>query len=382
MEARGLQQALTFAEQSEGELVALLRALCAIPAPSGGERARAEYCRDYLTGAGARGVYLDDALNAVFPVGCEGDRPVVVFMAHTDTVFPDTSPMPISEEGGRIYCPGVGDDTANLAALLTVAGYVARAGLAPRGPGVVFAANAGEEGLGNLKGCRQLMRDFAGRVLQVVSFDCTLGWVCGHPVGSERYQVTAITQGGHSFADFGKRNAIEVLAGIIQDLYQVRVPVEGTDSHTTYNVGTISGGTSINTICQRAHMTYEYRSDSRKCLAAMRKKFQEVVEAHRAVDARVELTLLGQRPCMGEVDRGAQRALLGRCRRAVERYAGYVPEYSSGSTDCNVPLSMGIPAACLGLCEGGGAHTREEWVTVSSLVTGLKVAMDMILEWF
>lgn len=129
---------------------------------------------------------------------------VIVFMAHTDTVFPDREPMPYHEENGRMFCPGIGDDTANLAVLLMLARYVLTRGLRSRYT-VVFAANSCEEGLGNLKGSFQLMKDYGSRTVEVVSFDGYYSGVANDAVGSTRYEVTVRTEGGHSFGNFGNR---------------------------------------------------------------------------------------------------------------------------------------------------------------------------------
>ena len=152
------------------ELETLVEELCRIPAPSGRERARAEFCKAWLEAHGAGNVRLDGADNAVLELNGVGSDSLTVFMAHTDTVFPDAEPMPFRWEGGRMLCPGVGDDTANLAVLLMAARFLLRQGISPKN-GMVIAANSGEEGLGNLRGCRQLMEDYRGRVARMISFD-------------------------------------------------------------------------------------------------------------------------------------------------------------------------------------------------------------------
>lgn len=243
---------------------------------------------------------VDAAQNVIAPVNCTPGCEVVVFMAHTDTVFPDLTPMPLHREGDRLFCPGVGDDTANLAALMLAARYF-RMQPQTADCGFLFVANSCEEGLGNLKGCRQLMQDYAGRVREVVSFDGGLGGICNKAVGSARYRVTVRTEGGHSFGAFGNRNAIHLLASMIDTLYAVKPPAEG-DSKTTYNVGMIEGGTSVNTIAQEASMLFEYRSDSRACLEKMKAMFESIVAAYRSMGIEVEVVLLGERPCMGDVD--------------------------------------------------------------------------------
>ncbi|HWQ59280.1 MAG TPA: M20/M25/M40 family metallo-hydrolase, partial [Clostridia bacterium] len=181
-----------------------------------------------------------------------------------------------------------------------------------------------------------------------------------------------------SYGDFGNRNAIHSLASLIGALYTVKPP-EKDGSKTTYNVGKIEGGTSVNTIAQKASMLYEYRSDNRECLEAMRKAFQATVGAFEAMGTAFETELLGVRPCMGEVDEALQAAHLARCARAITQATGAAPAARSGSTDANIPFSLGIPSAVFGLYRGDGAHTREEYVELASLKTGLLCALRLML---
>ena len=366
-------------EAAQGETVALLKALCAIPAPSHHEEKRAEWIKAWLEKHGLS-AEIDDAKNV--RCGFELDRyeAIVVVMAHIDTVFPDLEPMPMCEKAGRLYCPGVGDDTANVAGMLMLMDIFRRLNIRPA-CGVLFVCNSCEEGLGNLKGCKAIMRDFAPRVKAFLSLDDQTTHVCARAVGSVRYQITADTCGGHSFADFGARNAIEVLSRLTCALYRQHVPrVAG--SLTTYNVGMISGGTSINAIAQHAEMLYEYRSNDAQCMMKMREKLETILRENALPDAKVTLKLLGERPCGTAGDPAAQRALETMCIAALERYVGGRKSISIGSTDCNIPLSMGIPAACFGMYRGGGAHTREEWMEPSSLCAGMKAAACALLNWF
>jgi acetylornithine deacetylase/succinyl-diaminopimelate desuccinylase-like protein len=233
------ENVLQYLEGAKEETIALIEALCRIPAPSKHEERRAEFCKNWLEQQGAKGVYIDGVNNVVYPVGCEQATEITLFCAHTDTVFPDTEPMPFTKDETYMYSPGVGDDTACLAVLMMVAKYVAQNNLQPK-HGVLFVANSCEEGLGNLKGCRKIMECYGSRISEFVSLDssCMNRMVC-EAVGSHRYNVTVRTEGGHSFGNFGNRNAIHVLATLINTLYSVKVPREGS-SKTTYNT-TING---------------------------------------------------------------------------------------------------------------------------------------------
>ena len=367
---------MKYIDDHAAEAQQLLMDLAQIPAPSNHEERRAEFCLNWLRSRGAEGPYIDEALNVIYPIGDTGENDLMVFMAHSDVVFPDTTPLPLRIENGRIYCPGVGDDTANALALLTTAGYLAEHRLMPKDCGVLLVINSGEEGLGNLKGSRRIMEDFGTRVKEFITFDGNANVVVTRAVGSRRYRVTVKTEGGHSYARFGAPNAIAQLSQLITRLYEVRVPDIG---RTTYNVGTISGGTSVNTIAQNAEMLFEFRSDEREGLAIMQANFDAIVEEYRASGVQIETEVVGDRPCGLDVDNSA---LARRAAEAVRQYYGFEPQFGCGSTDCNIPLSMGIPAICPGCVLGAGAHTREEYVEISSLLPGLKVAAQLILHHF
>ena len=374
-----MQSIHDFLTDHQEEALQLLLTLAQIPAPSGHEEKRAEFCKNWLEAQGAEGVYIDEALNVIYPIGVTDDNPLVVFAAHSDVVFPDTGPLPLKMEDGWIFCPGVGDDTANVAVIMMAAKYIAQNRLQPKDCGVLLVINSCEEGLGNLKGCKKLFADFGHRILEFVTFDGLQQSVVTKAVGSKRYRIEIDTEGGHSYGAFGNRNAIAYLASMIDTLYTVKVPEIGK---TTFNVGTISGGTSVNTIAQHAEMLYEFRSDEREALAIMERHLNAAVEFYRAKGITVTVTLVGDRPCGAPVDEERWQAMINRANEAALRHYGHGLTHRSGSTDCNVPLSMGIPAICVGCYEGAGAHTREEHVSISSLLPGLRFGCDMVLHYF
>ena len=372
------EQIRQYIESHQEEAFELLLTLARIPAHSHHEEKRAAFCKEWLEKQGAQGVYIDEALNVVYPVGVTADNELTVYMAHIDVVFPDMEELPLTVEDGKIYCPGVGDDTGNVVALLMAAKYIAEQKLAPREGGLLLVANSGEEGLGNLKGSRKIMEDFGARVREFISLDGNAGGVVDKAVGSYRYQVEIDTEGGHSYSNFGNRNAIAYLASLIDTLYQFKVPGPGT----TYNVGAISGGTSVNTIAQHAEMLYEYRSDDRDALETMRKHFEAAIEFYRTKGLKVTVTQVGDRPCSGDVDPERHRELKERAETAIRKHYQLDVKFRSGSTDCNIPLSLGIPSVCMGCLVGIGAHTREEYVKIDSLKPGYYVAFEMILHHF
>lgn len=368
-----------FINENYNEMLDIIRDLCKIPAPSHGEAERARFCKAYLDEMGCEGVYIDGASNVIFPYFCGRCDSITVFAAHTDTVFPDTVPYPYSEDKEKIYCPGVGDNTASMAVLMTAAKYFTQNKIKPS-CGILFVLNSCEEGLGNLKGTRALFDAFGHRIKRFVSLDCfSLGDINNSCVGSHRYEVEVKTEGGHSFENFGRKNAICALSEIIGEIYKIDVPKNG-NSVTTYNVGTIEGGTSVNTIAQSAKMLCEYRSDSAVCLDIMKKKFYDIFESAKGDEVTVEVRKIGDRPCENGVAAESQRALAELCKGIMERVTGREVTLSPASTDCNVPLSMGIPAVCIGVYNGGGQHTRQEYMEKASLIPGLEIALGVALS--
>lgn len=365
-------------ESHAEEALDLLRELGKIPAPSHREEKRAEYVKNWLEKQGAKGVYIDEALNVVYPVGVTESNPVVMLMAHTDVVFPDTEELLMREEDGKLYAPGIGDDTANLVTLLMAAKYVTEQNCKPT-IGVLIVANSCEEGLGNLKGSKQILKDFSGRVVEMISVDGGLHRVVNEAVGSHRMKVTIHAQGGHSYGRFGNTNAIAQMAQVINALYEKKVP---TQAKTTYNVGVIEGGTTVNSICAECSMLYEYRSESRECLREMEAFFHKTIEDHRALGMNIDVEILGIRPCTGDVDREKLKHLTERMQAIMHEYTGNIIAVSAGSTDANSALALGIPSVTIGAMEGEGAHTRGEWVRLSSVLVGQKITLCTLMQYF
>ena len=369
----------SYLKENEAELYQTLKELCHIPAPSGMEDERAEYCKNKLISFGAEGVYIDGAKNVIFPINAEKSNKLTVIVAHTDTVFPDTEPMPYSDDGEIIKCPGVGDDTASLAVLLFVAKFLIENKIKSEN-GLLLVCNSCEEGLGNLKGTRQIFKDFEGRVSQFISYDAaSLNKITNACVGSVRYEVEVKTEGGHSYGAFGNKNAIYYLSKIVNAIYALDVPhIPG--EKTTYNVGIIEGGTSVNTIAQNAKMLCEYRSTSSDALEIMKGKFFDIFDSARDMGVEVNVTVVGERPSAKGVDENDVARMAEIVSKTVKEVTGEGCTYSSGSTDCNIPLSLGVSALCFGVYVGGGAHTISEWIKKSSIIPGLEIAIKTTLD--
>ncbi|WP_075280590.1 M20/M25/M40 family metallo-hydrolase [Thermophilibacter provencensis] len=374
------QLATAYADECHEEELELLRTLAQIPAPSGHEERRAEFIRDWLLAQGAPvgSVRIDDAKNVILslPAGAgAADDGIAVFAAHTDVVFPDTEPLPLAESATRLLAPGVGDDTANLVGLLLAARYLMRNRIALDRP-LLVVANSCEEGLGNLAGTRELFRQYDGRVREFTSFDLYLGMHVVSAVGSHRWRVMCHTQGGHSWENFGRDNAIEELCSLIEDLYAMELP---TAAKTTINVGRFEGGTTVNSIAEDASVLVEYRSASEECLELMYGKFVGLVEEHLRKGSRIDVKLIGRRPASGERIPAGQGELIARTDEVLRELGGVTPIHQESSTDANIPLSLGVCAHTVGTVEGDLLHTREEWIEKDSLRRGLAVILALML---
>ncbi|MGN0311863.1 MAG: M20/M25/M40 family metallo-hydrolase [Lachnospiraceae bacterium] len=382
------------------ELVELIKTIAAIPAPSGQEDARAAFVKEYLEKAGYAPVVIDEAKNVIVEVapdtaGQAAAENLRLYTAHTDVVFPDTTTLPVREERGLLLAPGVGDDTANLAGMLLSMKYIKNYGkerpLTPRYP-IVYVADSGEEGLGNLKGMWAAYHRYEKCLARHIAFDGCTAVVVNRAVGSSRYEITVRTEGGHSYNNFGNRNAIAVASDMISALYQA--DTNDLPGKTTYNVGIIQGGTSVNTIAQQVTFCYEYRSDEQEGLTRMKaiaeKIFAKTLDTKNfaledgftinAKEAEITIKVIGERPGMGPVEEKTQTELSDHVADLLEKYTGKRPGFTSGSTDCNIPLSKGIPAACFGIYLGQGTHTREEYIEIASLKAGMQTMLELLLE--
>ena len=367
-----------YIQENTGELYRLLYDLCHIPAPSYHEEERVAYCMKWFEENGLPGAYVDKALNVILPYGADGKNELTVLAAHTDTVFPDLEPLPYHDDGEKIYCPAVGDDTASMAILMLTAKYMFQESIPTNG--ILFVLNSCEEGLGTLKGTRRLFQDYEGRLARFISFDSAdFRHSVDTCVGSHRYEVKVTAEGGHSWSAFGNKNAIAELYQIVNAIYSI-TPPKKEGKKATYNIGGVNGGTSINTIAQEASILCEYRSDDLELLSHMQCEFQRIFDQARNNGMNVQVTLLGERPCAGNVDSAKMNDLKVMAAEVIKKVTGEELQFHSGSTDCNIPLSLGIPALTMGVYIGAGAHTRNEHLIKSSLIPGLEIGIQTAIK--
>ena len=383
--------------------------LIAIPAPPFGEEARSRWMEEQFRQAGLAAVHAD-AISNVFGIiaaaGLEedsGSAPVVLISAHLDTVFPANTPLEPIVQDNRIEAPGACDNAAGVIGMLAIAHALVESKM-PLGATLVFAGNVGEEGEGDLRGVRHIYQHsrYAGRVAAHIVLDgAGADTVVTQALGSRRYQVTITGPGGHSFTDAGTPNPILILALAITNLTNSPLHPYPDEPRATLNVGTIQGGTSVNTIPESATASVEFRSTDVRPLVrlevALHRAVEDAVEAanakvHGRSGGRAErrgatgmlrysIEKIGDRPA---ADLPKDSPLL-EAIKAVDRHLGLRTDLRLGSTDANIPLSLGIPAVSLGAGgEGGGAHTRAEWYSAVNRELGLRrvllIALSM-LEW-
>ena len=336
--------------------------ICEVPAPTGAEAERGAYVASLLTELGYT-PETDDAGNVYARRGNRGSK-VVMLAAHTDTVFPATTALSVRREEGRLHGPGVGDNSLGVSAALGVLQILDALSLETDAD-IVIAATVGEEGLGNLRGIRAAVERYRGELGAVIAVEGhNLGRVTHAGVGSTRWRVRVTGPGGHSWGAFGKPNAIHGLSRIIAEIAKLDVP---SDPKTTYNVGMIEGGTSVNTIAPDASALVDMRSVDAGALKQLVDRVGRIVSTAAGDGLTVDVDVLGERPA-GVCPRS--HPLVGAAGNVL-RQVGFEPVFDASSTDANIPISLGIPAVCIGITHGGLGHTTSEYIDVKPIATGL-----------
>jgi acetylornithine deacetylase/succinyl-diaminopimelate desuccinylase-like protein len=277
-----------------------------------------------------------------------------------------TTDLRIKRTEEAIYGPGISDNALGLAGLIGLVELLRQKGNPPGD--VWLVANVCEEGLGNLKGMDAVVRRFGKDVLAYVVVEgTTLGKIYHRALGVERFRIQVQTAGGHSWANYGRPSAIHELALLVTKIIRIKLPV---NPRTTLNVGTIDGGFSVNSIAAEAHLELDLRSESAGILKELTERVNDLVNgANRSGDdyVIVKTEKIGQRPA-GEISR--DHGLVRITIQSLESQ-GITPVLGIGSTDANIPISMGLPAVCVGLTRGGDAHTTEEYMYLQPIRTGL-----------
>ncbi len=386
-----VRSAFAWLRTQEPQIAQWQMEMARIPAPPFGEAARAEWLRERFLALELQEITIDDEGNVFGLLPGSGER-CVTLSSHIDTVFPAGTPLNIRQQGSRLYGPGVSDNGAGVAAMLAVAVALRKARVQHHAP-ILFIGNVGEEGEGDLRGMRHIFSQSRWKnsiACSIVLDGAGSDTIVAEALGSRRFEAIVRGPGGHSWSDFGAPSPILALARAIHAFAQTSVP---TSPKTTFNVGVVRGGTSVNSIPESASMRVDIRSTSmaemERLEAALRSALENAVEeesqatearspspTHRPFGLSYEIVPIGNRPA-GELDPDAR---ILQVIRAVDAHLGNAAQVQRASTDANVPLSLGREAIAIGGGgSGGGAHTLQEWFDCTGREVGLKRILLAVL---
>ncbi len=362
-----VQAALAGFRDGLDEIVESVIAVQQIPAPTFAEAERAAYIHSQFTALGLQDVSQDELHNVYGRL--PGTDPVarpVILSAHSDTVFPPETDLTVKRNGCFVYGPGIADNSAGVAGLLQLIRAWRRHGLqAPAD--LWFAANVGEEGLGDLRGMRAVADRFGRKARYIIVEGGLFGQIVHRAIGARRFRIEVTAPGGHSWGSFGAASAVHELGHLIAAIDGLNVP---NAPRTTYNVGQIEGGTSINSIAHSAHLLLDLRSEDAASLTALVAQVEQLAAERdgRSPDVTVVMKQIGHRPA-GQIPR--QRPLVQWAAAALRAVGCREVEFVPASTDANVPLSQGMTAVCIGLARSGNAHRPDEYLDITQLPQGL-----------
>jgi len=340
-----------------------------IPAPTFHETERAEFMKREFEEAGLESVHLDQAGNLL---GClpSGKKENVLVCAHMDTVFPLDIDLFCKRTETSIYGQGIGDNSVALAALPELASDLHGKDLPAD---IWFIGTVGEEGLGNLNGMRQLAADFLDTPsVYLVVEGMALGTIYHRALPIQRYRLTLKTQGGHSWAHAERKSAIHELIHLAEQILGIPLP---RSPRTTLNIGILNGGTSINSLAKEAFLEIDLRSEDEDRIEHIAQKIKIIVDRKTDTELRCELASIGNRPG-GAIP--PEHPLVDLAQRAYKKQGISQVRFEIGSTDASIPLSLGIPAVCVGLTQGGNAHSDDEFIKLEPMEQGYKAFLELI----
>src|SRR5947209_1622162 len=363
-----LQAAATKRTEAVAELA---QRTCEVPAPTGHEQERAQLVASLWRERGYT-PEIDTIGNVYIRRGKHEHRPVLMLVAHTDTVFPHTTPIAVERQGDILRGPGIGDNSVNVAAMISALDVLDELGKETDAD-IVAVADVGEEGLGNLLGARTAVERYREQLGAVIAIDGSLGNITHIAVGSKRWRITVRGPGGHSYGAFGTPSAIHGLGRIIAAIADLEVPQQ---PKTTYNVGIIEGGTSVNTIAPRATALLDMRSTDITALNRLADEVRAIVEQRAGPGLQTEIEILGERPA----GQRTQSDPLVQLAASAITWLGMEPKYEASSTDANIPISLNIPAVCIGITQVERSHTLEEFLYVPPIGDGLAQLTRLCVE--
>lgn len=367
-------------QQLDAEFETLLQLIIdiqQIPAPTFDEGARAAFIEQQMSELGLVDLLMDGTFNVYgrYPHASSPDLPPVIVSAHSDTVFPKETDLTHRRDGNRLYGPGIGDNSTGVGGILFLAKLMLAQGVAVKRP-LWFVSNVGEEGLGDLNGMKAVVERFGSEATYLVVEGGLFGQISHRAIGVQRFKISVHAEGGHSWGSFGRRSAIHELGQLIAQIAALNVPQK---PKTTFNVGVIEGGTSINTIAQYAHMLLDLRSEDTAHLVQLVTAVRKMVEqADKQAGASVQFNMsqIGNRPA-GQID--SNHRLIRQATDALKQVGVNHPAYITSSTDANIPLSKRYEAVCIGLTESNFAHRLDEYISTEKLPKGIMQLLYLTL---
>jgi acetylornithine deacetylase/succinyl-diaminopimelate desuccinylase-like protein len=386
-EERAIHEAFTWFRANEATLSRWQIEVTRIPAPPFGEAARAEWLKKRFEELGLEQVEIDGAGNVSgVRAGSDDGGGCVALTAHMDTVFPEGTALDVRSEAGKLLGPGISDNGSGLTALLAIAACMKACAPTHASP-ILFIANVGEEGEGDLRGMRHIFSTSKWKdaiAYSLIIDGAGTDTLVNRALGSRRFEVTIRGKGGHSWSDFGEPNPIAILSRAIAKFYDIEIPLE-FDGRSAYNIGVIAGGTSVNSIPESASMRVDLRSESAEEIermeAALRRCLTEAGMNNSAAAGKTSTDSAGTASVQCDIRRigdrpGAELAEGARILEVVEAVDQHLRIQSRlhcASTDANIPLSLGREAVTIGAGgSGGGAHTLNEWFDPAGRDLGLK----------
>jgi acetylornithine deacetylase/succinyl-diaminopimelate desuccinylase-like protein len=367
-----------FYDSNFENMVELLCEISEIPSPSFQEDEKAEFVMNKMQEYGLDDVLIDKQKNVIGKYSGSNSNDFLPIFAHIDTVFPKETELIIKKQSDLFICPGIGDNSSSVAVMLTVILAWKKFNYIPP-IDVIFVANSCEEGLGDLKGIKYFLEGFVKNSYPdqpsvVLALDGTIGDIIHIGIGSKRKKITIASIGGHSWGNFGNESAIHIMGRCISEISDLKVPIA---PKTTFNVGIVSGGTSINTIAPSATCYIDIRSVDQLELDKLEKIILDLFKAQISkTNSKLTIEEVGNRPG-ASLDKNhwlVQLAL------QVANKFHIAAQLRASSTDANIPLSLNIPAITIGVYTGSGAHTVNEKMIPSSLKVGIKYCTLLILS--
>ena len=368
-----IQLALSGLAERETELLDLIISVQQIPAPTFDEADRAAFVEKYFSNLGLQDVRQDRIHNVYARfrgTNSELSTPLIV-SAHSDTVFPIETDLSITRNGHLLCGPGIGDNATGVAGIMTLAKTLRTLDLVPKSD-IWFIVNVGEEGLGNLSGMRAVVKKFGRQARYIVVEGGSYGQIIHEAIGVCRFRIGITTKGGHSWGSFGQPSAIHEIGHLIADISRLSVPIS---PKTTYNIGVIEGGTTVNSIASSASFLLDLRSEETAVLEELVSQVKAIVESRRAKakqedrDVAFHMEQVGSRPA-GQIHH--EDPLVFLAEKALHQVGWPHVMNIAGSTDANIPLSQNIPCVCVGLTTSGNSHRLDEYIDLTHLQAGMQ----------